>query len=98
MTHPFRVHIAAQEELREAVAYYDSIGRHLAVAFEADLRRALQVIAVYPLSSPVVGKHSRMRPLTRFPYGVTYTVEDDEVLVLALAHFRRKPFYWEDRG
>ena len=33
----------------------------------------------------------------RFPYGVYYLVEGEVLLVLAVAHSRRKPHYWADR-
>lgn len=34
----------------------------------------------------------------RFPYGVYYNVEGGVLLVLAVAHARRKPHYWADRA
>ncbi len=33
----------------------------------------------------------------RFHYDVIYIVRDDEVLVVAVAHQRRKPGYWRRR-
>lgn len=33
----------------------------------------------------------------RFPYAVIYVDEPDRVLVLAFAHFKRRPGYWIDR-
>jgi toxin ParE1/3/4 len=35
--------------------------------------------------------------MARFPYAVVYSLIDDAVYVLAVAHSRRRPFYWQDR-
>jgi hypothetical protein len=35
--------------------------------------------------------------LTRFPYGVFFAVDDDEVLVLAVVHLHRHPDTWKNR-
>jgi hypothetical protein len=32
--------------------------------------------------------------LPRFPFAIAYLVRDDDVVVLAMAHTRRKPAYW----
>ena len=36
--------------------------------------------------------------LSRFPYGLIYTINNDDILVLAVAHLHRlRPDYWRDR-
>jgi len=32
---------------------------------------------------------------TLFPYGVIYSIEQDEILILAAMHLRRHPDYWK---
>jgi hypothetical protein len=39
----------------------------------------------------------RTKVIAAFPYSLMYTVLDDSVLVLAIAHHRRRPFYWHGR-
>jgi plasmid stabilization system protein ParE len=39
----------------------------------------------------------RSRSIAGFRYDIKYVVVDDEVIVLAYAHERRKPDYWSDR-
>jgi toxin ParE2 len=44
--------------------------------------------------------HAQQAPgcrMNRFPYSVIYALENDELVVLAIAHQHRKPFYWRDR-
>ena len=35
--------------------------------------------------------------LKRYPYAIFYTVTDEEVRVMAIAHERREPLYWKGR-
>lgn len=36
-------------------------------------------------------------PMMRFPFSVVFVQAGERVVVLALAHHRRKPNYWRDR-
>ena len=36
--------------------------------------------------------------LHRFPYGIVYRVGHDEILIVAYAHFKRRPGFWKNRG
>jgi len=33
----------------------------------------------------------------RFPYSMTYSIENDFILIIAVAHQNRNPDYWKDR-
>lgn len=35
--------------------------------------------------------------LPRFPYSVVYEVHADHIVIVAVAHQRRRPGYWRDR-
>lgn len=37
-------------------------------------------------------------PIERFPYYLAYISSEEGLLVLAVAHERRKPRYWTNRG
>ena len=39
----------------------------------------------------------RSRAVDKFPYRVVYFVADELVIVLAVAHEKRRPGYWRDR-
>jgi hypothetical protein len=39
----------------------------------------------------------RAKVLDRFPYTLMYTVNDDELFIVAVAHQSRRPTYWADR-
>ncbi|MHB9003921.1 MAG: type II toxin-antitoxin system RelE/ParE family toxin [Coriobacteriia bacterium] len=35
--------------------------------------------------------------LAKFPYSLIYEIDGDVVLILAVAHQRRRPHYWRER-
>jgi len=81
----------AETEIIEAWDWYEM--RHQGLGAEAAISRAARV----PDANPRVHGEVRRELLRRFPFGVFYVVENETLLVLAVAHARRKPGYWADR-
>ena len=88
---------AAQEELDQAMAWYDEqrpgLGSELAVEVRQSIGRAMASPEMYPL----VSKSMRRCSVHRFPYSVIYGTEPDLLIVAAIMHTHRKPDYWVDR-
>jgi plasmid stabilization system protein ParE len=97
MSRSLRFHPTALRELDEAVAFYDAESAGLGAAFIDEVERALQHIQRFPDAAPLVRGGIRRKVIAAFPYAVLYSTGSDVVVVLALAHQRRRPFYWRDR-
>jgi len=98
MTRPIRFDPAARRELNEAADFYDAEDPGLGLAFLDAAERAFEQIQAFPESSPISLAPVRTKVLSAFPFSVIYWVTDDEVIiVLALAHHRRRPEYWRGR-
>ena len=97
MTFPIIFHDLAEEELNEAAAYYAEARPGLGEAFIAEVQRAVELIAASPLAGRAVEKDVRWWVVKRFPYSVLYRVRDDHIRILAIAHQKRRPFYWRGR-
>ncbi len=100
MTLPQREHPAARAELRAAVRWYDdaATGQELLDAS----RSARTSIADLPSAWPPVPDWARLPVVRRkgiagFPYNVIYYVSDNEIVIVAYAHEKRRPNYWRDR-
>ena len=91
------VHESAEEELIAAALYYESRETDLGEEFLRQLALSFDRIHEHPLSYRIVFDEYRRCLMTRFPYGVVYRIEDERVLVFAVAHVRRRPGYWRDR-
>ena len=92
-----RFHEAATEEAEAAVHWYNERLAGLGDDFRLELLRALDSIVRFPLLWPPSAYDRRARRflLPRFPYGVVYVVAADaSIVVVAIAHARRRPRYW----
>jgi len=87
----------AEIELDEAIRWYDAQALGLGDAFLVEVLAAVHRITRYPRAWHVLRDGVRRCRLTRFPYGLIYTVDDNDILVLAVAHLHRQPDYWRDR-
>jgi plasmid stabilization system protein ParE len=92
-----RFHEDAQKEFNEAATFYAMEEGGLAAAFVDSVEHAVARIAESPESSPVLAGRVRKMRVARFPYSVLLSVVQDEVRILAVAHDRRRPFFWRDR-
>lgn len=92
-----RVLAVAQRELDDAVVYYNQQQPGLGNAFLAETVAAIDRIRRFPRGWHPLGPELRRCLLRRFPYGVIYRVENEGVLIVALAHVHRRPEYWRTR-
>jgi len=90
-------HDLAEAELNEAAAYYAQARPGLGEAFIAEVQHAVEDLAASPLGGMALEKDVRWWLVKRFPYSVLYRVRDDHIRILALAHHKRRPFYWLGR-
>lgn len=94
---PVRFHDAARSELADEVSYYAQIDRRLGERFTAAVERAVALAAEFPdMGSPYLFRTRRVFP-RRFPFSVVYVRRGEEIVVLALAPFDRRPGYWKGR-
>jgi toxin ParE1/3/4 len=51
----------------------------------------------HPLSGKSLTERIRKFGLRRFRYNLIYAVDADEIVIVAVAHHRRRPDYWHAR-
>ncbi len=92
----------AAAEYAAAVLWYRKHDIALAERFRAHVLATIASICEAPArSSSVRGVPKRIpvrrRLVAKFPYSIVYLELDDEILILAVAHLRRRPAYWRSR-
>ena len=87
----------AEIELDQAVHWYGEQAPGLGEAFLIEVLSTADRIARFPEAWHSLGEGIRRCRLSRFPYGLIYTIDNDAILVLAVAHLHRRPDYWRDR-
>jgi len=88
---------AALAEMNEAVAYYERERVGLGDEFREELRRTIHSICEMPKMYQQLDHIFRRARTRRFPYGLIYTIESDQIVVHAVMHLHRRPEYWRDR-
>lgn len=88
----------AEADYEAALAWYLTRSARAADGFEAAVERARNFLAAFPEACPLCNDRHRFCALRRYPYGLIYRVDGDQVRVVAVAHDRQLPGYWVGRG
>ena len=97
MTHELRVHPEARREFNDAIDYYERESPGLGLIFTNEVDSGFARIREYPDAAPPVAKRVRRLVLAKFPFSLIYEARDDFLMVLAVAHHRKRPYYWRIR-
>lgn len=95
---PLRFHPQAEEEYLTALAWYRERSLIAATKFESAFEHAVGRIRESPQRWPVYVADFRKYTLRQFPFGIVYQDFSSEIVVFTVAHGRREPGYWRDRG
>ena len=88
---------AARTELHRAARRYDAESPGVGDRLVADVEAATERIANFPEHGSPYLAGTRRVILRRFPFSLVYRIDRDGVLIVALAHHRRRPGYWQTR-
>jgi plasmid stabilization system protein ParE len=95
-----RLRRIAQRDLREAIAWYRERNEDVARRFAFEVSQALALLEEFPFSGGFVpgiqDPAIRQVPVRKFPYHLVFIRLADRISVLAIAHNRRKPGYWNE--
>lgn len=94
---PITLHPDADAELIEAARYYELRQPGLGAELLEEVERAFDHISVYPEASQKIGRRVRRKALWRFPYNLIYAVYPERIRIVAFAHQKRRPYYWQKR-
>ena len=94
---PFRISHPASAEFADAVRWYEQKRKGLGAEFFDAVTQAIELIHTRSEIGAAAGR-TRSWLLSRFPYRVIYRVRDEDIYVVAIAHTRRRPGYWKNRG
>lgn len=93
----YSFHPEADAELEDASLFYESRMAGLGKSFAIEVERTISLIRQFPDAGSPIGLARRRVLLARFPYSVIYRHDPDAVVILAVAHQRRRPGYWRRR-
>ena len=92
-----RFHIEAEAELNEAVSFYEALVPGLGKSLTAEVKKTVRLVQAHPAAGQNVSARLKKSLVHRFPYSLIYSVDAQSILILAVAHHRRRPGYWRKR-
>jgi toxin ParE1/3/4 len=98
------LHPEAQAELRSVALWYDERRPGLGDEFISEISASLDRVCGAPESYPAwpgtraEGPLIRKATIQRFPYVIAFEEHERHLLVLAIAHSKRRPLYWLTRA
>jgi plasmid stabilization system protein ParE len=88
---------AAELELLREVAYYSKARSGAGIRFQAAVEAAVARVASHPLGGAPSFNETRSSLVKGFPFSVVYRPAAHEILVVAIAPHRKRPYYWASR-
>ena len=59
---------------------------------------AIERTMAYPKAWPIIEEDIRRSLTRRFPFGILYAEEGEELFIVAVMHLHRDPGYWKHRA
>ena len=93
----FKIIEPAEMELDDAFDYYEYELAGLGQKFLVEFRKGVKRILAHPSAWSPIQENVRKCVLKKFPYTIVYAIEENLIIILAVAHQHRLPDYWIDR-
>ena len=94
---PTRFLDLAESELDEAIAYFNRQVAGLGDRFQREVEATVALITEYPeIGSPITKRVRKFR-VRKFKHKVIYVFDGAEIIIIAVAHHKKRPRYWRRR-
>lgn len=90
-------HPEAKAEFGHAIEYYEECEKNLGYDFAVEVYSAIERASSYPKAWPIIEDEIRRTLVRRFPYGILYSEETENIFIVAVMHLHRDPDYWKNR-
>ena len=94
---PYRFLTPADEEMSEAAVFYESNSSGLGTDYLNEVQHVIDLVRAYPELGQAIDQGLRRVVLNRFPFSLIYSVETDAIVIVGVAHQRRRSGYWKSR-
>jgi len=89
---------AARLEFFAEVIYYSEAQPGLGARFTAAVEEAAARALAFPLPGSPSRSNTRRVMVKAFAFSLFYRMEPDGIVVFAVAHHARRPYYWQSRA
>ena len=92
-----KIHELAVQEFDEAIEWYELQSKGLGKRFKKSVTHQLKKIKQNPDWFLIEAENIYKVYIPKFPYKILYTLDKEKIIVWAIAHMHRKPWYWQSR-
>lgn len=92
-----KIHEIATKEFDEAVEWYENQSKGLGQRFKKAVLEQVRKIKKNPEWFLIEVDNIYKVYIPKFPYKILYTIENNAIVIWAVAHMHRKPWYWQSR-
>ena len=97
MNHTIVVHADAETEILQAVAWYAERSALAARAFVQEMMSMVVLADRSPETWPRCFGNTRRIVFPHFPFDLVFRMKGETIEIVAVAHHRRRPWYWRNR-
>jgi plasmid stabilization system protein ParE len=98
MAKPVEFHGGARADFDESFDWYAERSVRAALGFSTAVDEAIAEIIANPDRFPTTFGGCRYYQLRRYPFRIVYRDEPDRIVMIAVAHAKRRPRYWRSRA
>jgi toxin ParE1/3/4 len=88
----------AEADIAEAYQYYEGCRENLGSDFVLCIEESISRIDKNPRQYKTVYKNVHRALVRRFPYGVYYVLNNEQIIILGVLHARKNPEHWQARS
>ena len=97
MSYVVRFTVDSKIDVDDAVDWYRRKSPAYATRFARAVDRTLDLIEAMPNSFPKADQIVRVAKTRKFPYGIYFEIDGDEILIIAVCHLSRDSRVWKSR-
>ena len=88
----------AEADIAEAYQYYESCRTDLGSDFVLCIEESLARIQKNPKQYKRIYKRVHRALVRRFPFGIYYVIDQENISVIGVLHARKNPLHWQSRS
>ena len=93
-----KIHELAAKEFNEAIEQYELQSKGLGTRFKKSVIKQVKKIKKSPNWFLKEYDNIYKAYIPKFPYRILFTTDnEDKIIIWAIAHMHRKPWYWQSR-
>jgi len=93
----YSFHSEARNEFLAEIEYFEQCRKGLGLEFSKEVFSTIHRILSFPDAWTGFSRNTRRALTNRFPFGVIYQVEKEEIIIIAIMQLNRWPGYWKKR-